>query len=484
MKNIMPKIVVASVALTTLTACVPGGTLNIGYKVGSNTGALSINLANVNEIIAVPTHTNDVTPSYTFETPFAGSIVYGGACSSSTASANVGFNSIEFNTLTDGTYSNCTIKVVDGSKESNVLSVSSFIIDTVNPVIAEVKAIQATNSTTPEYTFSSDEVGSIVAAGGCSLGSNSATSGNNVVNFQTLNFGSYENCTITVQDLAGNYSNQLMVSDFYVVRLKALNDTGITTCGDYAFTPNSTNHNNDIDCSFAGGVDDDSDPLPNGQDAQSGRDVTHNDSTDGLNGFSFHKLGVNGTELSIQNAAWSDSGLEDQGTKWTCIKDNITGLVWEMKTNDNGLHDRDHRYSWYNSTNVNDGGERGVGDTGTLTTTGYEAGSTVYAGTDTCSNAAECDTEKYIAAVNAANYCGRSSWRLPNSEELLSIVVKSQTPTIDVNYFVSMTAINVWTATTKSSEINKAWRVNFQNGEEGYAYKHIVSGSVMLVSDN
>ena len=67
------------------------------------------------EVTAVATLTNDSTPNYTFSSTEAGTITYGGPCSSSTTIAIAGNNTITLNTLSDGTYSNCTITVTDNS---------------------------------------------------------------------------------------------------------------------------------------------------------------------------------------------------------------------------------------------------------------------------------------------------------------------------------------------------------------------------------
>ena len=52
---------------------------------------------------------------------------YGGSCSSSTASAISGNNTITFISLSDGTYSDCTIIVKDSAgNASNTLAITSF----------------------------------------------------------------------------------------------------------------------------------------------------------------------------------------------------------------------------------------------------------------------------------------------------------------------------------------------------------------------
>jgi hypothetical protein len=98
-----------------------------------------------------------------------------------------------------------------------------------------------------------------------------------------------------------------------------LNDTGIVTCGDAS--------NNELPCPVA--------DYP-GQDAEYGRDVTHNDPSDGHAGFSFTKLDANGSDLPAS------------ATDWSCVRDNVTGLIWEVKTDDGGLRDQDWKYTWYN----------------------------------------------------------------------------------------------------------------------------------------
>ena len=70
---------------------------------------------NIEEVTAVTTPTIDTTPNYTFSSTKAGTITYGGSCSSSTTIAIAGNNTITLNTLSDGTYSNCKIIVTDNS---------------------------------------------------------------------------------------------------------------------------------------------------------------------------------------------------------------------------------------------------------------------------------------------------------------------------------------------------------------------------------
>ncbi len=82
------------------------------------------------ETTPVTASDTDTTPSYTFTTTKAGTITYGGACASVTTAATLGANTIIFNELALGTYTDCTIAVDD----SNVLSVNSFTIGEFAPI--------------------------------------------------------------------------------------------------------------------------------------------------------------------------------------------------------------------------------------------------------------------------------------------------------------------------------------------------------------
>ena len=90
--------------------------------------------------------------------------------------------------------------------------------DTTAPVIVEVTAITTpTTDSTPDYTFWSDEVGTITYGGSCSSSTTSAFRGNNTITLVSLSTGTYSDCTITVTDTAGNGSNTLTLTSFSIV---------------------------------------------------------------------------------------------------------------------------------------------------------------------------------------------------------------------------------------------------------------------------
>jgi len=208
----------------------------------------------------------------------------------------------------------------------------------------------------------------------------------------------------------------------------ALNDTGVTRCGN-AIT-------NDAACNDAAAG---TDQYP-GQDAEQGRDASANAEADGHAGFSFIKLDGNGTALADQSASYAT-------TPWSCVQDQVTGLMWEVKTDDGSLRDKDWRYSWYNSTGIHAGRSGGKPNGGT------------------CVDTANCDTEKYVALVNAAVLCGRTDWRVPNRAELLSLVDygAAAPPLIDGGFFPNSDAEPFWS--TLPAGIDGSWSVDFASGD-------------------
>ena len=155
----------------------------------------------VAEVSAISTPTNDSTPDYTFSSTEAGTISYGGSCSSSTTIAVAGDNTITLNTLSEGTHSDCTISVTGSTGNvSSIHTITSFTV-VIPPVIAEVTAvISPTIDTTPNYTFSSSKAGTITYGGSCSSNTTVAVAGNNTITFNSLANGTYDDCTITVTE--------------------------------------------------------------------------------------------------------------------------------------------------------------------------------------------------------------------------------------------------------------------------------------------
>jgi hypothetical protein len=149
----------------------------------------------------------------------AGTITYGGSCSSSTTSAISGNNTITLASLSEGTYSDCTITVTNQQLNlKSSLTITSFTVDTTAPTITEVTAVPnpSYDNISLSYIFSSNEAGTITYGGSCSSSDTSATTDNNTITLDSLSAGTYSDCTITVTDTAGNATTPMNMSSFFM----------------------------------------------------------------------------------------------------------------------------------------------------------------------------------------------------------------------------------------------------------------------------
>ena len=96
--------------------------LNITLQsTGTSTGQNNNTAPVIEQVTAIASPTSDSTPNYIFASTVAGTITYGGPCSSGTTTATIGNNTITLDSLSNGTYPNCTIIVTDeaGNKSNN-----------------------------------------------------------------------------------------------------------------------------------------------------------------------------------------------------------------------------------------------------------------------------------------------------------------------------------------------------------------------------
>jgi len=95
----------------------------------------------------IATLSTNTTPSYGFVSTEAGTIRYGGDCSSQTTAAASGLNTVVFNALADGDHSNCTITVTDAAGNvSNQLVVSPFTVGATATVTTPTTATVSSSS--------------------------------------------------------------------------------------------------------------------------------------------------------------------------------------------------------------------------------------------------------------------------------------------------------------------------------------------------
>jgi len=173
--------------------------------------------------------------------------------------------------------------------------------------------------------------------------------------------------------------------------------------------------------------------------------------------FEFTKLDNEGRPLANQEAIYTI-------TPWDCVRDEVTGLVWEVKTVDSDLRDQNHLYTWYNPDPDENGGAPGTRDGGQ------------------CSGGIKCDTRAYVAAVNRIGLCGASDWRLPTRSELRTIVdYQAEFPAIDTDYFANTVARSFWTAEANETYPNFAWHTDFKFGLASYYYYKAGAKAVRLV---
>jgi len=132
-----------------------------------------------------------------------------------------------------------------------------------------------------------------------------------------------------------------------------------------------------------------------------------------INPPSYTKLDANGNPLP------------DSSATWVMIKDNVTGLIWEVKTDDDSVHDKYNRYSWQDAQDV------------------------------------------FISELNNKNFGGNSDWRLPNIFELTSITNLSKiVPAINEQYFKNYMSDFYWSSTTNANYTGNAWGVHFHYGND------------------
>ncbi len=115
----------------------------------------------------------------------------------------------------------------------------------------------------------------------------------------------------------------------------------------------------------------------------------------------FEKLDASGSLLSIKAMSWA------------CIRDNKTGLVWEHKTDDEGLRDANWTYAWRSQSLA-----------------ALSPSSRDREGSCNKRHLQRCTTESYQRAVNAQQLCGYSNWRLPLPDELQSILLEPERPAL------------------------------------------------------
>jgi len=216
-----------------------------------------------------------------------------------------------------------------------------------------------------------------------------------------------------------------------------LNDTGIGFCIDA--------DGNFIDCAGTG------------QDAASGRDVTKPRNRDGRVGFSFTRLCNSGVRAGEgQCPVHPIPG--DAPNEWGCTRDEVTGLLWENKT-ETGHRAGKRMYTFYSPEFDPEGKYGGPHDL-----TGF------------------------LNSVNEAGLCGAHDWRLPTPTELQGIVDMGlvSLPPVDERFFPNTQSFYWGAGVVLGSPLAKelAWGTDFFFGlGDISAQFRSGGGAVRLVND-
>jgi len=134
-----------------------------------------------------------------------------------------------------------------------------------------------------------------------------------------------------------------------------------------------------------------------------------------INPPSYTKLDENGNDLP------------DSATEWIMVRDNVTGLIWEKKTDDGSIHDRDNQFDWYDALGV------------------------------------------FISEVNGTSFGGHSDWRIPSIKELASITdLGKYNPATNTNFFCNTLSSDYWSSTTAAYNTDFAWYVDLDRGHVNY----------------
>jgi hypothetical protein len=236
------------------------------------------------------------------------------------------------------------------------------------------------------------------------------------------------------------------------------------------------------------------------QDASHGRDATLDDDVDGVHAMSFTKLDLDG------------NALPPTDPDFNCVRDNITGTVFEVKEGYNRIdiveeNGRDtaqvlfpyryrsssFRYYWYNDDidPENTGGS--IGHLGELfnTTTGTaqkithpDVYLTAYIPEIRRPHRIHPNTEAYQNEVNWRGLCGFKDWRLPTVGEIRSIAnydaaADPDDGFLDPDYFpyglpdtlTSTDSVEYFTSNPSSENDASAWCLNSVTGTARLCHK-------------
>lgn len=149
-------------------------------------------------------------------------------------------------------------------------------------------------------------------------------------------------------------------------------------------------------------------------------------------------LSINADFLKMSNDA---EILDMESSEWSCVLDNKRSLVWEVKSESEGIQYALNTYTWFD----------GVG--------GRENGTF----SKNCYWGKSCNTQSYIEDINEAQLCTYSDWRLPTRDELKSIVdyYGDGDILIDLLLFPNTQKDTYWTSMSAKDNPSLAYEIPF-----------------------
>lgn len=190
----------------------------------------------------------------------------------------------------------------------------------------------------------------------------------------------------------------------------------------------------------------------------------------GRAGFDFNKIDSNGDVM--------DDNADFAVTPWDCVRDNTTGLVWEVKEpGEASIRGAGQSFYWQDPNYKTNGGNPGV------------KGKFQCVGNDpVVDGACNSSTAYYIADVNVNKLCNMTGWRLPTVDELRSIADYSDaSPHYDTDFFAGdlLGVKYIWSSSTVAVNEDQAWAIQFRDLlEEAREKNGFSSNGIRLVNDS
>lgn len=179
-------------------------------------------------------------------------------------------------------------------------------------------------------------------------------------------------------------------------------------------------------------------PAPHPSAAQN--EYLHDDTRYVPSPPSYTKLGHGGKELPDGARHVDEDGL------WIMTRDNVTGLIWELKTGTPGPRHNGNTYSWFDPNPDTNGGHEGTRNGGDCT-------------------GSPCDTHSYIEALNVKNFGGYFDWRLPNVRDLSTLLKSGDNQAVHMEWFPYVFSNRYyWSSMTCNGNSYGAWRVSMEGG--------------------